>query len=117
MVAYREATAAELDRARRNSSSRSQLVGVLAFALLIVGLLFGTYSILIPALLGLGLLSATGRFLSMRLNPFTPSFYIPTKPSWLSIGMLAICGLLLISSAWELWRNGLGPILPGHVPG
>ena len=95
---------------------RSNLVGILAFGFLIVGLVFGTYTILIPALLGLFLLSAAGRFVSMRLNPFSVGYYVGTKPSWTAIALVGICGLLLLSAAYEYWRSGFGPLLPGHLP-
>ena len=100
----------------RGAGEPSELVGVLAVVLLIVGLLLGTTTVLIPALLGLLMLSATGTFLSMRLNPFSAGFYAGTKPSWTAIGMVLVAGLLLVSAAYQLYRTGAGPIWPTHWP-
>ena len=116
MARVRPATPDELERQRRAAGSRSQLVGIVAFVLLLAGLLLGPYTLLVPALLGLFLLSASGTFVSMRLNPFSVGFYAGTKPSWLAIALVAVCGLLLLSAAWSLWRTGTAPILPAHLP-
>lgn len=113
---YREATPAELDRARREAGGRSQLVGVLAFVLLVAGLVLAPFTVLVPALFGLALLWSSTGLLSMRLNPFSPGFYIPTKPSWIAIGLVLICGILLVSDAWQLLRSGAAPLLPARWP-
>ncbi len=97
-------------------ADRSPLAGALAAVLLIVGLLLASYWVLIPALLGLGLLLAALRFLSARINPFAMSFYIPVKPSWTAIAVVAIVGVLLLSAAFADWQSGLGPLLPRSVP-
>jgi len=103
--------------ARRPSGpARSPLVGVLAIVLLFAGLLLATYTVLVPAVIGLFLLSATATFVSMRLNPFSIGFYVATKPSWTAIGVVAVAGLLLVSDAWSLWRTGAAPLLPSRLP-
>lgn len=91
---------------------RSPVAGVVAVVLLFAGLLLASYTVLIPALLGLLLLSASVRFLSSRLNPLALGFYLPVKPSWTAIGVVAVVGLLLLSIAYADWRSGLGPLLP-----
>jgi hypothetical protein len=95
---------------------RSPLAGALAALLLIVGLVLASYTVLIPALLGLGLLLAAFRFLSARVNPFSMAFYIPVKPSWTAIAVVGIVGLLLLSAAFLDWRSGFGPLIPRTVP-
>ena len=97
---------------------RSHAAIGLALAVFFAGLVLGLYSILIPALLGVGLLYVAFSFLSSRLNPFSLSFYLTTKPSWLSIGTLAFVGLVLVGVAWGYYANGFGPIAPGihHLP-
>lgn len=100
--------------AARGAASPSELVGVLAVVLLIVGLVLASTTILIPALLGLLMLSATGGFLSMRLNPFAATFYADRKPSWTAIGMVFVSGILLLSAAYATFRSGAGPIWPTH---
>ena len=109
-------SAPELRRARSGAHDRSHLVGVLAFALLLVGLVFASTSVLIPALLGVLLLSSTATFLSMRLNPFSVGYYAGTKPSWTAIAMVLLCGLLLLSAAYDLWTTRAAPLLPSHLP-
>ena len=75
-------------------------------------------SILIPALIGVGLVYVSLSFLSSRLNPFSLSFYLTVKPSWLSIGTLAFVGLILVGVAYGYYTSGLGPLAPGvpHFP-
>ncbi len=97
-------------------ADRSPLAGVAAVALMIVGLLLASYSVLIPALIGLLLLSAAYRFLSARLNPFSIGFYLPVKPSWTAIAVVALVGVVLIAAAYSDWKSGIGPIWPAHWP-
>ena len=117
MAGFREEAYRPVEGTTRVVARRSYLVGPLAVVLLVIGLLLGTYTVLIPALLGLFLLSAAGSFLSARLNPFSMSFYIPTKPSWMAIAVVGLTGLLLLSAAYSYWRTGAGPVIPhGWVP-
>lgn len=92
---------------------RSNAAIPLAIALFLAGLVLGQYSILIPALLGVGLVYVALSFLSSRLNPFSLSFYLTVKPSWLSIGTLAFVGLVLVGIAYGYYTAGFGPIAPG----
>ena len=96
--------------------SRSPIAAPAAVAVLFAGLLLASYTVLIPALLGLALLGVSGRFLSARVNPFAVGFYLPTKPSWTAILVVALVGLLLLSAAYVDWRAGLAPLLPRVVP-
>jgi hypothetical protein len=80
---------------------------------LFVGLLLGSYTILVPAFLG-GLLLLTGlSFLSTRLNPLSIGFYLTTKPSWPAIGLVFLSGLVLVGAAWGYYASGFAPIVPG----
>ena len=99
-----------------SASNRSHVAGPVAIVLLFVGILLGTYSLLIPALLGLFLLAGAGTLLSMRVNPFSLGFYLPTKPSFTAIAVVALVALMLLSVAWELYRSGSAPILPTRWP-
>ena len=97
---------------------RSHAAIPLALVVFLVGILLGPYSILIPALLGIGLVYVSLSFLSSRLNPFSLSFYLTVKPSWLSIGTLALVGIGLVGLAYGYYVSGVGPIAPGvpHLP-
>ena len=86
-------------------------VPVAAF-LLLVGLILGHYTVLIPALLGLVMLYTALSFLSTRLNPFSVGFYLTVKPSWTAIGVLVLLGFVLLFVAYSYYRSGYGPVLP-----
>ncbi len=81
-------------------------------ALLFVGLLLGTVTILVPLLLGFFLLWTGLTFLGTRMNPFSIGFYLTTKPSWTAIGVVFLSALLLWAVAYSYFVHGLGPILP-----
>ncbi|MCI4368653.1 MAG: hypothetical protein L3K09_03725, partial [Thermoplasmata archaeon] len=55
---------------------RSHVAAPFALAVLVVGVVLGRVTVILPALLGLGLLLTTGTFLSSRLNPFSVGFYL-----------------------------------------
>jgi hypothetical protein len=96
--------------------ARSHVAGIAAVVLLILGLLFARYSVLVPAILGLLMLSSFVGFVSARVNPFSFGYYLPTKPSWTAIAVVGLVGLLLVSVAWSDWRSGLDPLFPRHWP-
>ncbi len=98
---------------RRPPAKRSNAAIPLAIALFFAGLILGEYTILIPALIGIGLVYVALSFLSSRLNPFSLSFYLSVKPSWLSIGTLAFVGLILVGVAYGYYVSGFGPFAPG----
>ena len=79
-----------------------------------MGLLFGTVTVLIPALLGLFLFSSGFSFLSTRVNPFSIGFYLDRKPSWTAIGIIFLSGLLLWIVAYAYLVRGIAPVIPGH---
>lgn len=92
---------------------RSHAAAPFAVALLLVGLLLGTFTILIPLLLGFFLFWTALSFLGTRMNPFSIGFYLNTKPSWSAIGVLFLSALLLWLAAYSYYVHHLGPILPG----
>jgi len=83
-------------------------------ALVVVGsgLYLARFTILLPALLGLFLLWAGGSFLSARLNPLSPHFYLPTKPSWIAVVVVLLGSLALFGAAYALYLDHFGPLLP-----
>jgi hypothetical protein len=97
---------------------RSNAAIPLAIVVFLAGVILAHYSILIPGLLGVGLVYVALSFLSSRLNPFSLSFYLTVKPSWLSIGTLAFVGLALVGVSYAYYVSGLGPFAPGlsHLP-
>ncbi|HEV2428453.1 MAG TPA: hypothetical protein VGV64_01210 [Thermoplasmata archaeon] len=84
-----------------------------ALAVLLVGLALGHYTILVPGLLGLALLSVAVSFLSSRINPFSVAFYLTVKPSWTAIGTVVGVGLVLLLAAYGYYLSGFGPLVPG----
>lgn len=91
---------------------RSNAAMPLTVAFLLAGLLFGAYSIVVPALLG-GVLLLTGlSFLSSRLNPFSIGFYLTTKPSWPAIGLVFVSALVLLVAAYGYYVSGIAPLIP-----
>jgi len=106
---------------RRSASApterrRSHAAAPVAIVLVIVGLALGTYSILIPGFLGVVLFGAAVSFLSTRLNPLSVGFYLPVKPSWAAIGVVALGALVLFATVWVYWTHGIASVLPGHAP-
>jgi hypothetical protein len=87
-----------------------------AIVLVVVGLVLAAYTILIPVLLGLLMLSVAGSFLSTRLNPLSVGFYLTTKPSWTAIGVVALSTVVLFAVAWTYYVRGLAPVLPTTHP-
>lgn len=92
--------------------ARSHAAAYGAIAVLVLGLFLSRYGLLFPALLGLLLLGVGLSFLSTRLNPFSVGFYLNTKPSWSSIGLLFLSALLLAYLAYVDWRHGGATGLP-----
>jgi len=91
---------------------RSHAAIPVAIVLIGVGLYLGRYTVLLPALFGLALLWAGGSFLSTRLNPLSPHFYLTTKPSWSAIGVLFLGAFALLWAAYEMYLAKWAPLLP-----
>ncbi len=91
---------------------RSHAAIPVALALGVAGLVLGRYTLLAPFGLGLALLWVGFSFLSTRINPLSPHFYLTRKPSWSAVGVVFLCGAGLLYYGYWLWRMGLAPILP-----
>ena len=91
---------------------RSNAAMPITVAFLFIGLLIGTYTIVVPAILGVFLLLTGLSFISTRLNPFSIGFYLTTKPSWPAIGLLFLSALLLLTAAYGYYASGFAPLLP-----
>ncbi len=106
-VAYRPARSEEASRRRSNAAVPVALV------LVLVGLYLGSYSLLAPAALGAILLVSGGSFLSARLNPLSPHFYLTRKPSWLAVAVVFLGALALLWDAYRLLAGRFGSFVPG----
>jgi len=93
---------------------RSHAAAPVAVVVLFLGLLLGTITVLVPALLGLFLFSSGLSFLSTRVNPFSIGFYLTKKPSWTAIGVIFLSGVLLWVVAYAYFVHGIAPLVPGH---
>jgi hypothetical protein len=95
---------------------RSHAAVPVAVVVVVIGLALGTYTILVPALLGLLLFGAAASFLSTRINPLSVGFYLTVKPSWTAIGVVLLGALVLFAAVWLYWVHGIATIVPGHAP-
>ena len=103
-------------RVAEERAERSNAAVPVAVVLVLLGFYLARYSILAPAALGLVLLFSGGSFLSARLNPLSPHFYLTRKPSWLAVGVVLLGGLGLFYYVYTLFVAHAGPFVPG-VPG
>jgi hypothetical protein len=110
--AYARPAAGRPNRSAEIESSRSNAAIPAAIAVVAFGVFLGKYSILITAILGLALLYSGGSFLSARLNPLSPHFYLTRKPSWAAIGVVFLGSVVLLWGAYAMWLHGFGPLLP-----
>jgi hypothetical protein len=96
---------------------RSNAAIPVALGVVVVGLVLSSYSLLLCAFLGVVLLGAALSFLSTRLNPLSVGFYLPVKPTWTAIGVVALGGLVLFAAVYLAWVHGTAMIVPGvRVP-
>ena len=109
---YVPSAPARPSRAVEAESRRSNAAVPVAIAVVVLGLYLGQYSFLAPAGLGLVLLFSGASFLSARLNPLSPHFYLSRKPSWLAVGVVLLGGLLLFYYAYNLLLHQVGPLTP-----
>lgn len=93
---------------------RSHAAAFAAIALLLVGWLLMSWTILIPILIAFFLLSAGVAFLGTRLNPLSVGFYLTTKPSWSAIATVFLTGLALLGIVYASWKQGSYHLLPSH---
>jgi hypothetical protein len=109
---YAHPEPARPNRAATLEGRRSNAAIPVVVVLVILGLYLGQYSFLVPASLGLVLLFSGGSFLSTRLNPLSPHFYLPRKPSWLAIGVVFLGALGLGWYAYTLIVRHVGGVVP-----
>ena len=98
--------------AETTEKKRSHAAIPVAVLVLGVGLYLSQYTVLLTALLGVLLFFSGLSFLSTRLNPLSPHFYLTRKPSWLATGVVFLAALALLVGAFELYVHGRAPILP-----
>lgn len=98
--------------AEAEPSRRSNAAIPVALVVVGVGLYLSRYTLLLPALFGLFLLWAGGSFLSTRLNPLSPHFYLSTKPSWTAVLVVFLGSFALIGTAYVLYLDHFAPLLP-----
>jgi len=110
--AYSRAPPAHPNRAAEAEVRRSNAAIPVAAVLLFLGLYLGQYSLLAPATLGLVLLYSGGSFLSTRVNPLSPHFYLPKKPSWLAVGVVFLGALVLFWDTYLLLQAQFGSLVP-----
>ncbi|HTT15816.1 MAG TPA: hypothetical protein VMH49_00435 [Thermoplasmata archaeon] len=113
--AYRRPRSSRSARLEPRSAERSHAAIPVAVVLVGVGLYGASYSLLVPALLGFVLLLSGLSFLSTRLNPLSPHFYLSRKPSWAAIGVVFLGAVALLADAWALWSSGGGARLLPHL--
>ena len=109
---YHRPTNPPPNRAAEVEAKRSHAAIPVALVLLVVGLYLSQYTILLTALLGVMLFLSGLSFLSTRLNPLSPHFYLTRKPSWLAIGVIFLSALVLLAAAFEFYVHHLAPIVP-----
>jgi hypothetical protein len=91
---------------------RSHAAIPVALVVVGVGLYLARFTVLMPALLGFGLLLAGGSFLSTRLNPLSVHFYLTTKPSWSAIGVVFLGSLALLYASYLMYFDRWAPLVP-----
>ena len=100
------------NRAATLENRRSNAAIPVVVVLVILGLYLGRYSFFAPAALGLALLYYGGSFLSTRLNPLSPNYYLTRKPSWLAVGVVFLGALGLCWYAYTLLVHQVGGVVP-----
>ena len=109
---YHRPTNPPPNRAAETETQRSHAAIPVTVVLTLVGLYLSRFTILLTALIGVALFFTGLSFLSTRLNPLSPHFYLTRKPSWLAIGVLFLAAFLLLVGGFELYTHGLAPIVP-----
>jgi len=99
-------------RAAEAPAARSHAAIPVVVFVVALGVYLGTWTVVFPALLGLVLLWVGGSFLSTRLNPLSPHFYLTRKPSWSAVGTVFLGALLLLAGAYAMWVHHWGPLVP-----
>lgn len=109
---YHRPTNPPPNRAAEAESKRSHAAIPVAIVFVVLGLYLSQYTVLLTALLGVVLFFSGTSFLSTRLNPLSPHFYLTRKPSWLAIGVVFLSSFGLLWAAYWLFVHGLAPVFP-----
>lgn len=109
---YHRPAPAPPSRAAEAETKRSHAAIPVAVGLAALGLYLSQYTILLTGLIGILLFFSGLSFLSTRLNPLSPHFYLTRKPSWTAIGVLFLAAFVLFGAAYELYVHGMAPIVP-----
>ena len=112
---YHRPTNPPPNRAAEVESKRSHAAIPVAVVLLVLGLYLSRFTVLLTALIGIGLFFSGTSFLSTRLNPLSPHFYLTRKPSWAAIGVIFLGATALLGEAWVLWSSGGASRLLPHL--
>jgi len=110
--AYHRPTNPPPNRAAETERKRSHAAIPVAIIFLGLGLYLSQFTLLLTALFGVVLFFAGTSFLSTRLNPLSPHFYLTRKPSWLAIGVVFLSALALFGGAYWLFVHHLAPVFP-----
>ena len=109
---YRRPAVAPPNRAAETERRRSNAAIPVALVLLVLGLYLSQYTLLLTGLLGVVLFFSGTSFLSTRLNPLSPHFYLTRKPSWLAVGVVFLSSFVLVGATYYLFVHGLAPVFP-----
>lgn len=109
---YHRPSAPPPNRAAEVERKRSHAAIPVAIVFVAVGLYLSQYTILLTALFGVVLFFSGTSFLSTRLNPLSPHFYLTRKPSWLAIGVVFLSAFALFGATYEFFVHGLAPVFP-----
>jgi len=109
---YRRPAVPPPNRSAETERPRSNAAIPVAIVLMILGLYLSQYTLLLTVLFGLILFFSGTSFLSTRLNPLSPHFYLTRKPSWPAIGVVFLASFALVAAAYYLFVHGLAPIFP-----
>ncbi len=93
-------------------TSRSHAAIPVAVVLLLVGVVLGSYTLLVPLALGATLVASGFSLLSSRVNPLSASYYSTRKAAWSAVGVVFLAGLALLADAYYLWQSRVGGVLP-----
>ena len=110
--AYAPPPMARPGRAAPVESRRSNAAIPVVVVLVLLGLYLGQYTFLVPGALGVVLLKSGGSFLSTRINPLSPHFYLLRKPSWPAVGVVFLGAALLLGYAYYLFVHEFAAFLP-----
>ncbi len=112
---YAHPTPAAPRRAAEVVPRRSHAAIPVAVVVVAVAAYLGQYTVLVPGLVGFLLFVVGVSFLSTRINPLSPHFYLDRKPSWAAVGVVFLGSVVLVWAAYAMWLHGVGPVLPRDV--